>query len=154
MVRWNRACTACRRSWKRYAAGRAGGRSRRSEKLIESAKALLVGENEIEALAKSITQLRDEWKRLNTQAARTQVAVGSFRCRALEQAYQPRCRLPRRTGDERKPKRAAWREEMCDIWEAELAGIDWSQADFKGSGSAAGGNHQAMAGSAASWISR
>lgn len=111
------------RGWARWGAQQA------REKLIESAKALLVGENEIEALAKSITQLRDEWKRLNTQAAAPRSQWEAFDA-ALEQAYQPVAAF-RAEQATRQAEARGVREGLCDIWEAELAGIDWSQADFK-----------------------
>lgn len=111
------------RGWARW------GTAQAREKMIEAAHALLSGEQDIEALARSISGLREEWKRLNAHAAASKAQWESFNT-VLEQAYLPVAAHRAAQAELQATARVA-RELMCDGWEAELAGIDWAQADFK-----------------------
>jgi DNA repair protein SbcC/Rad50 len=111
------------RGWARW------GTAQAREKMIEAAQALLTGERDIEALARSISGLREEWKRLNAHAAAGKAQWESFNA-ALEQAYLP-VAAHRAAQAELQAAAKVARETMCDGWEAELAGLDWAQADFK-----------------------
>ena len=111
------------RGWARW------GTEQARQKLIEAAQELLVGEREAEALAKDITGLRDEWKRLNVHAAASKAQWEGFDA-LLEQAYVPVAAYRAEQAERQAQARIA-REAMCTGWEGELAGMDWSQADFK-----------------------
>lgn len=111
------------RGWARWGAGQA------RDNLIEAARQLLVGEQEAEALGVAISELREEWKRLNSQAAASKAQWETFDA-LLEQAYQPVAAY-RAEQALRYAEARALREALCGEWEAELAGMDWTQADFK-----------------------
>ena len=111
------------RGWARW------GTAQARDKMIEAAQALLSGEQEIEALARSISGLREEWKRLNAHAAASKAQWESFNA-VLEQAYLPVAEHRAAQAELQAAARVA-RESMCDGWEAELAAMDWAQADFK-----------------------
>lgn len=111
------------RGWARW------GTAQARDKMIEAAQALMSGEQEIEALARSISGLREEWKRLNAHAAAGKGQWESFNA-ALEQAYLPVAAHRAAQAELQAAARGA-RESMCDGWEAELAAMDWAQADFK-----------------------
>jgi len=111
------------RGWARW------GTAQAREKLIEDAQALLHGEQEVEALAAAISALREAWKRMNAHAAAPKAQWESFDA-VLEQAYLP-VAAHRAEQAIRHAEARAEREAMCAEWEAELAGIEWSQADFK-----------------------
>lgn len=111
------------RGWARWSTSQA------RDKMIEAAQALLNGEQEIEALARSISGLREEWKRLNAHAAAGKGQWESFNA-ALEQAYLPVAAHRAAQAELQAAARVA-REAMCDGWETESAAMDWTQADFK-----------------------
>lgn len=111
------------RGWARW------GTAQAREKLIEDARALLNGEQEVEALAVAISTLREAWKRLNAHAAAPKALWESFDA-VLEQAYLP-VAAHRAEQAIRHAEARALREALCAEWDAELAAIDWTQADFK-----------------------
>ncbi len=111
------------RGWARWGAGQA------RDKLIDAARQLLVGEHDVAALAAAIAALREEWKRLDAHAAAGKAQWQSFDA-LLEQAYQP-VAAQRAEQAARQAEARAAREALCAEWEAELAGMDSSQADFK-----------------------
>ncbi len=111
------------RGWARW------GTAQARDKMIEAAQALLIGEQDIEALGRSISGLREEWKRLNAHAAASKSQWESFNA-VLEQAYLPVAAHRAAQAELQAAARVA-RESMCDGWEAELAAMDWAQADFK-----------------------
>jgi hypothetical protein len=111
------------RGWARW------GTAQAREKLIEDARALLNGEQEVEALAAAISALREAWKRLNAHAAAPKAQWESFDA-VLEQAYLP-VAAHRAEQAIRHAEARALRESLCAEWDTEFAAIDWTQADFK-----------------------
>ncbi len=111
------------RGWARWGTGQA------REHLIAAARELMHGEREVEELTRAIPALREEWKRLNTHSPSTKTQWESFDA-ALEQAYQP-VAARRLEVEARQAEARAARDAQCAAWEAELAGIDWEQADYK-----------------------
>jgi hypothetical protein len=111
------------RGWARWGTGQA------REQLIAAAEELLDGEREVDALARAIADLRQEWKRLNAHGAAGKGQWEGFDA-ALTQAYQPvaahRAEQAARLAEVRAAKEA-----LCAGWEAEVAAIVWEQADFK-----------------------
>jgi DNA repair protein SbcC/Rad50 len=111
------------RGWARW------GTQQAREKLTLAAQELTANEHDIEQLASAINALRDEWKRLNAHAAASKAEWESFDA-TLERAYQP-VALYRAEQATRQAAARAAREALCATWEAELAGIDEAQIDFK-----------------------
>ncbi len=111
------------RGWARWGTGQA------REHLIAAARELLEGEREVDELARAIPALREEWKRLNALSPSTRAQWESFDA-ALEQAYQP-VAAHRLEVEARQAEARLAREALCAEWEAELAGIDWEQADYR-----------------------
>lgn len=112
------------RGWARWGTGQA------RVQLIAAAQALLNGERDVDELALAIPVLREEWKRLNAHGAGGKGQWESFDA-ALERAYQP-VAAQRAEQAARQTEARAAKEALCVEWEAELAGIVWEQADFKG----------------------
>ncbi len=112
------------RGWARWGTGQV------REKLIAAAGELLNGERDVEELALAITALREEWKRLNAHGAATKGQWESFDA-TLEKAYQP-VAVHRAKEAVRQAEARAVKEALCDGWEAEVAGIVWEHAGFKG----------------------
>lgn len=111
------------RGWARWGTGQA------RDNLIAAAGELLHGEHDVEELARAIPALREEWKRLNAHAAAAKGQWESFDA-TLEKAYQP-VAAQRAEAAARQAEARVAKEALCVAWEAELAGIDWEQADFK-----------------------
>ncbi len=113
------------RGWARW-----GGNQARDQ-LVAAAQALLAGaaEPDVNALAKSIGDLRAEWKRLDAHAGAARAQWEAFDA-ALEQAWQPVAQAKAEAA-ERQAQARAVREGWLDGWEAEQAALDWSQADGK-----------------------
>ncbi len=104
-----------------------GATNKRAE-LIAAAEELLTGEHDVEHLATVVPALREEWKRLGTQALPAKGQWERFDA-ALEKAYQP---VAARNAEEaaRRAQVRAEKEALCSDWEAEVAAVAWPHADY------------------------
>lgn len=118
------------RGWARW------GGSQARDQLVAAAQALLPREGEpalaapdITQLAKTIGELRAEWKRLDAHAGAARAQWETFD-KALEQAWQPVAKA-KAEASERQAQARIVRENWLTGWEAEQAALDWAQADGK-----------------------
>ena len=124
-ARWHglQARLAELRGWARWGTGQA------RDGLIADAQALVGDARPVQELAVAITALREAWKGLNAHSPSTKAQWESFDA-ALEQAYQPVAAWRAEQTARQEAAKAA-KETLCAGWEAEWAGFDWTQADFK-----------------------
>jgi DNA repair protein SbcC/Rad50 len=108
--------------WAKWSAGQ------HREHLIAAAEELLAGTHHIDHLAGAVPALRDEWKRLNSQAQGPQVEWERFDA-ALTKAYQPVAAHQAEEAARRAQARSA-KEALCTEWEAFAAGVDWEHPDY------------------------
>ena len=108
--------------WAKWSAGQ------HREHLILAAEALLAGTHPVDHLAEAVPALRDEWKRLNSQAQAPQGEWERFDT-ALTKAYEP-VAAHRAEEAARRAQVRAEKEALCTEWEAFAAGVDWEHADY------------------------
>jgi len=104
------------------------GADRKRDELVAAASALLVGDHGIEHLAATVPDLRDQWKRLSSQATSTKEQWETFDA-ALTKAYQPVLRKREEEAAIRDQARAA-KEAICAQFEVEWAAVGPEDSDL------------------------
>jgi exonuclease SbcC len=103
------------------------GAEQKREDLIAAAEELLSANRDVDYLANAVPALRQEWKRLNGQAAPAHGEWERFDA-ALSKAYQP-VAVQRAEEAARRAQARSDKEALCVQWDAFVAAIDWEHPD-------------------------
>ena len=104
------------------------GAEKKREHLVAAAEELLAGNHDVDYLARAVPALREEWKRLGTQASPALRDWERFDA-ALVKAYQPVAAQRAEEAARRAQARSA-KEALCSEWEAFVAAADWERPDY------------------------